>query len=78
MKGIQISLTSKERKLLLDALNEYIDLSEEFSFEASEQFDKRLDEGLGKVMFKLYRGLIGEQLYEKYNSMERKKLNENT
>lgn len=31
---------------------------------ASEKLDELMDDGLGKVMFNLYKGLVGKQLYE--------------
>ena len=66
MKGIQISLTGKERQCIIDALNEFIEIYDEGML-TSIELDGIMDNGLGKVMFKLYKGLRGESLYEKYN-----------
>lgn len=66
MKAIQISLTGEERQCLIDALNEFIEIYDEGML-TSIELDGMMDNGLGKVMFKLYKGLNGESLYEKYN-----------
>lgn len=66
MKGIQISLTGKERQCIIDALNEFIEIYDEGML-TSIELDGIMDNGLGKAMFKLYKGLRGESLYEKYN-----------
>ena len=66
MKGIQVSLTGKERQCVIDALNEFIEIYDEGML-TSIELDSIMDKGLGKVMFKLYKGLRGKSLYEKYN-----------
>ena len=68
MDSIQIYLTSKERDVLLDVLNDYLDLSSGWSIEANEQLTDKMNNGLGKVMFKLYKGLNGEDCYKEYNN----------
>lgn len=65
MNGIQISLTGKERERLIDAVNCYIDLMTE-GIETSKSLDIELNNGLGKAMFKLYKGLNGERQYIDY------------
>ena len=65
MNGIQISLTGKERERLIDAVNYYIDIMTE-GIETSEKLDIELNNGLGKAMFKLYKGLNGAELYIDY------------
>lgn len=65
MNGIQISLTGKERERLIDAVACYIDIMSE-GFDTSESLNIELNNGLGKAMFKLYKGLNGEQHYIDY------------
>ena len=65
MNGIQISLTGKERERLIDAVNCYIDIMTE-GIETSKSLDIELNNGLGKAMFKLYKGLNGERQYIDY------------
>lgn len=65
MNGIQISLTGQERERLIDAVNCYIDIMVE-GIETSKSLDIELNNGLGKAMFKLYKGLNGEQQYIDY------------
>lgn len=65
MNGIQISLTGQERERLIDAVNYYIDIMAE-GIETSENLDIELNNGLGKAMFKLYKGLNGEMNYIDY------------
>ena len=69
MKGVQISLTGQEREILLNVLQDYIELCSNWSFERSEQLDEEMNNGLGRVMFKLHKGLIGEKTYDKYNKI---------
>lgn len=66
MNGIQISLTGKERERLIDAVTYYIDIMSE-GIETVESLDIELNDGLGKAMFKLYKGLNGEINYIDYN-----------
>lgn len=66
MNGIQISLTGKERERLIDAVTYYIDIMSEGT-ETVEILDIELNDGLGKAMFKLYKGLNGEIDYIDYN-----------
>lgn len=65
MNGIQISLTGKERERLIDAVNCYIDIMTE-GIDTSKSLDIELNNGLGKAMFKLYKGLNGERQYIDY------------
>ena len=67
MKGIQVYFTGKERKLLLNALSQFIDYYSDF-YEGSIKLEEMMNDGLGKVMFKVYKGLEGEYLYEKFKS----------
>lgn len=65
MTGIQISLTGKERERLIDAVNYYIDMMSN-GYDTSTLIDEELNNGLGRVMFKLYKGLNGAATYKKY------------
>lgn len=65
MNSISIYLTGKERERLIDAVSCYIDTMSN-GLETSETLDMELNDGLGKVMFKLYKGLQGEDVYKSY------------
>lgn len=65
MNGIQISLTAKEREQLINAVTYYVDIMSE-GFETSAFINEEMNNGLGRAMFKLYKGLQGEKLYENY------------
>ncbi len=66
MKGIQISLTGKERERLIDAVTYYLDIMSD-GYDTSQTTQNELNDGLGKAMFKLYKGYQGEEIYKVYN-----------
>lgn len=60
-----ISFTDKEEELLRDVLNEYCDIMCDTET-TSKTLDEQMENGLGSVMYKLYKGRRGQTLYEKY------------
>lgn len=60
-----ISFTDKEEELLRDVLNEYCDIMCDTEA-TSKTLDEQMEDGLGSVMYKLYKGRRGQTLYEKY------------
>lgn len=70
MNGIQISLTGKERERLINAVTYYIDMMADGE-DTVGIVDMELNNGLGKAMYKLYKGLNGSSSYEIYNKNKR-------
>lgn len=53
MRGIQISLTAKERKRLIDAVYHYIDMMDDEGAYTRTSVDYELNDGLGSALCKL-------------------------
>ena len=66
MKGIQVSLTGNERSRLIDAVINYT-MSMSEGEETNALITEELNDGLGSAMFKLTKGLMGNQAYRHYN-----------
>lgn len=60
-----ISFTKLEESLLREALSSYCDFMND-SENTSEELRYQMQNGLGSVMFKLWKGRKGQKLYEKY------------
>lgn len=71
MKGIQVSLTAKERECLLDAVSYYIDMMGDGDEKSVSIINKALNDGLGSALYKLYKGLRGEGYYKKYEKSKK-------
>lgn len=63
--GRTIKLTEEEIKALIDTCSEWIEMMSEGE-DSFEFVDKRLDEGLGTALRKLYKGRNGEKIYKHY------------
>lgn len=67
MKGLNLYLSGKDRKKLLDILHDYIYmLSVEYENTGNEEVEKILDQAekdLQPIFCKLYKGLEGEKIY---------------
>lgn len=72
MKEIQISLTGKEREAIISAVTCYMDMMQSGD-EGNEIIEQELNDGLGSGLFKLYKGLIGEQAYKRYSKNKKVK-----
>jgi len=62
MKGQHLYLTDREIMALVHTCEEWIDVF----LNNTELYNKRLDGGLGSVLYKLYKGTPREETYEKY------------
>lgn len=63
MKGIQISLTAKERQALMQLHSEFHFIAGEFA-DIGETYDDLYNNGLKSALRKLYKGLKGEDSYK--------------
>lgn len=61
-----IYFTDKELKALRDTCGEWCDIMSCGDSESVEEVEKRLNDGLGSALRKLYKGLNGERIYKDY------------
>lgn len=66
MGGRNIYLTEKEQKALRDSASEWWDIMNGGDAESCDCAEKRLNDGLGSALRKLYKGLNGERIYKEY------------
>lgn len=65
--GRSIYFTDKEWQMVIDYMNQAIEILGE-GIETAVQVDEDMENGLGSVMYKLYKGRNGEVMYAKYKT----------
>lgn len=64
--GRNIYLTDKEIQAIRDTATEWCDMMSDGNDQSLLRADKRLNEGLGSALKKLYKGANGEHIYQNY------------
>ena len=62
---MQIYLTKKEREMALKYIQDSVSILSEAE-DTWEDIKKDMENGLGSLLAKLYKGMQGEELYKKY------------
>lgn len=63
---MQVYLTDKEVTALIDSVTEWYSMMGNNSEDLCEEAEKRMDNGLGSALYKLYKGRKGQRIYEEY------------
>lgn len=66
MRGRSIYFTEKEIKALRDTATEWCSIMGDGEEDSVSCVEKRLTDGLGSALKKLYKDTIGESIYENY------------
>lgn len=70
MDKITLVLSGKERELLINVLNEYVDIQYDWcsagATENKDDISNRMENGLGSIFYKLYKGCKGQKYYNEY------------